>query len=136
MKSKLFHLGPPNIQGAKLCVATPKCMLLQLQNCERPSIRVLTNPPILTIWALRCKWNAWLVVELKRECYFKYKTVNTGHSRVKVLADRYRYEHLPFFQRAGVNRVSIPLDNEPKPTGQRAIVSRLLSPFGNRHFSN
>ena len=37
---------------------------------------------------------------------------------------------------AGVNRVFVRLDNEPEPTGQRAIVSRLLSPFGNRHFSN
>ena len=48
----------------------------------------------------------------------------------------YRYEHLPFFKRAGVNRVYVRLNNEPEPTRQRAIGSRLLSPFGNRHFSN
>ena len=35
-----------------------------------------------------------------------------------------------------MNRVSVRLDNEPEPTWQRAISSRLLSPFGNRHFSN
>ena len=34
-----------------------------------------------------------------------------------------------------MNGVSVRLDNEPKPTGQRAISSRLLFPFGNRHFS-
>ena len=41
--------------------------------------------------------------------------------------DRYRYERLPF-SGAGVNRVSVRLDNEPVPTGQRVISSRLLSP--------
>jgi hypothetical protein len=46
-----------------------------------------------------------------------------------------RYEHLPL-KGASVNRVFVHLDNEPEPTGQRAIVSRLLSPFENRHFIN
>jgi hypothetical protein len=45
-----------------------------------------------------------------------------------------RYERLPFW--VGVNGVSVCLDIESVPTGQRANVSRLLSPFGNRHFSN
>jgi hypothetical protein len=35
-----------------------------------------------------------------------------------------------------VNIVSVRLDNEPMPTGQRNIGTRLLSPSGNRHFSN
>ena len=34
---------------------------------------------------------------------------------------------------AGVNRVSVRLEKEPEPTGQRAIVARLLSPFEDRH---
>jgi len=37
----------------------------------------------------------------------------------------------------GVNKVSVRLDNEPVPTGQRAIGARLvLSPLGNRHYCN
>jgi len=45
-----------------------------------------------------------------------------------------RYELRSSFE-AGVNKVSVRLDNELVPTGQRAIGARLLSPFGNRHYS-
>ena len=37
------------------------------------------------------------------------------------------------FSGAGVNRVFVRLEKEPEPTGQRAIVARLLSPFEDRH---
>ena len=37
---------------------------------------------------------------------------------------------------AGVNRLSLRLGNEPVPTGQRCVGTRLLSPFKNRHSSN
>ena len=33
-------------------------------------------------------------------------------------------------------RVYVRLDNEPVPTGQRDIGTRLLSSYENRHFSN
>jgi hypothetical protein len=35
-----------------------------------------------------------------------------------------------------VNRVFVRLGNEPVPTGQRDIGTRLLSPFENRQFSD
>ena len=37
---------------------------------------------------------------------------------------------------AGVNRVYVRLGNEPMPTMQRSVGTRLLSPFENRHFNN
>ena len=35
-----------------------------------------------------------------------------------------------------MNRVYVRLGNEPMPTMQRSVGTRLLSPFENRHFNN
>jgi hypothetical protein len=47
----------------------------------------------------------------------------------------YIYIETPVLCEADLNIVFVRLDNEPVSTGQREIGARLLSPFGNRHFS-
>ncbi len=66
---------------------------------------------------------------IKYRCLFKIS------NRIIPAYPTNRYELEPFFK-AGVNRVYVHLDNEPMPTGQRVIGTKLLSPCENRHSSD
>jgi len=58
-----------------------------------------------------------------------YSVIIGAKGIITIKIDRYE---LRSSLEAIVNKVSIRLDNEPVPTGQRAIGARLLSPLGNR----
>jgi len=59
------------------------------------------------------------------------KDIIRNDTSKKLQIDRYELRSL---YKAGMNKVSVHLNNEPVSTGQRAIGARLLSPFENRHY--